>query len=69
MPTVRTSKEVWNFVMGLVIKTGEPTSIVMDKLLAEAMKNAKCARTEGGNKKRDNGGSEEWYLGIEGLTK
>jgi len=55
--------------MGLVIKTGEPTSIVMDKLLAEAMKNAKCARTEGGNKKRDNGGSEEWYLGIEGLTK
>jgi hypothetical protein len=68
MPVIRTSKEVWNFVMTMAIKTGEPVSIVVDKLLTEKMRDAKDSRgTKDGDKKRGDRGTE--YCGVAGLSK
>jgi len=69
MRVIRASQEVWKFLMSESIATGEPVSIVLDRMMAEAMKNAKRGGIEGRNKKRNNGGSDEGYLGIRGLTK
>jgi hypothetical protein len=70
MPVVRTSKEVWNFIMSLAVKTGEPVSIVVDKLLAEAMKHDKdSGGIKNRDKKRSDDGSKTAYLGIDGLSE
>jgi hypothetical protein len=66
MPVIRTSKEVYTFIMKRSFETGEPVTVLIDRIFAEALKNAKDNRgTKSGNKSRDS----EGYLGIAGLVE
>jgi hypothetical protein len=57
--------------MTIAIKTGEPVSVVVDRLLAEAMSNArKDSRTaKGRNKSRVKDRSTKYVAGIVGLVE
>jgi len=60
MPIVRVSKEVWKLVMLESIETEQSASVIIDRLLAEVVKDAKeNARTiQRRDKKRSDGGVE-----------
>ena len=56
--------------MSTAIQTGEPVSIVVDKLLAEKMKDAKdSGRAKSGDKKGNRSGAPEGHLGVSGLVE
>lgn len=71
MPIIRVSKQVWKLVMLEAIETDESASIVMDRLLAEAIENGgKNSRTaKGGDKKGSSKRDKKYVAGVIGLVE
>jgi len=71
MPIMRVSKQVWKLVMIESIETDVSASVIMDRLLAEVLENARQngRGTKDRDKKRNHGGDKKYVAGVIGLIE